>query len=216
MLRRPSKRRPSSSTRAAGSAAPPARSKHEQAKQEAQRANKIFPRNLTAQAAYLVPGNPVITRPEDAVANCFPGLEIDIRNLDRRFFPGLVFDFIEEGARLAYVDAFQDPDLKLNTDDARQLYLQLADDDLQKRLSKGSWYLDEIEQNGLRISMKSLKDTTAWRIVRSLELGPVTIRLKQRKTEHVSRPHRRKHTVTLKGWRRRFMDPKTGVLSGAY
>jgi hypothetical protein len=216
MLRRPSKRRPSSSTRAAGPAAPPARSKHEQAKQQAQRANKIFPRNLTAQAAYLVPGNPVITRPEDAVANCFPGLEIDIRNLDRRFFPGLVFDFIEEGARLAYVDAFQDPDLKLNTDDARQLYLQLADDDLQKRLSKGSWYLDEIEQNGLRISMNSLKDTTAWRIVRSLELGPVTIRLKQRKTEHVSRPHRRKHTVTLKGWRRRFMDPKTGVLSGAY
>ena len=48
---------------------------------------KIFPRNLTALAEYLVPGNPVITRPEDAVANCFPGLEIDIRNLDRRFFP---------------------------------------------------------------------------------------------------------------------------------
>ena len=40
---------------------------------------KIFPRNLTAHAEYLVPGNPVITRPEDAVANCFPGLEIDIR-----------------------------------------------------------------------------------------------------------------------------------------
>src|SRR4051794_34912163 len=62
--------------------------------------NKIFPRNLTAQAAYLVPGNPVVTRPEDAVANCFPGLELDIRNLDRRFFPGLVFNFVTGGARL--------------------------------------------------------------------------------------------------------------------
>ena len=50
---------------------------------------KPQPVNLTARAAYLVPGNPAITRPEDAVANCYPGLELDIRNLDRRFFPGL-------------------------------------------------------------------------------------------------------------------------------
>src|SRR3954469_7836135 len=76
---------------------------------------KIFPRNLTAQAAYLVPGNPVVTRPEDAVANCFPGLEMDVRNLDRRFFPGLVFDFVEDGARLMYVDVYEDPDLRLDT-----------------------------------------------------------------------------------------------------
>ncbi len=216
MVRRPNNRRRDRSASAAGHAEPRILSAHEQAKQEAQRANKIFPRNLTAQAAYLVPGNPVITRPEDAVANCFPGLEIDIRNLDRRFFPGLVFDFIEDGARLAYVDAFQDPDLTQNTDEARQLYLQLANDDLQNKLSKGSWYLDAIEQNSLRISMGSLVDTTAWRIVRSLELGPVTIRLKQRKTEHGGIPHGRKHMLTLKGWRRQFMDPKTGVLNGAY
>src|SRR5262245_53300007 len=55
---------------------------------------KIYPLNLTARAEYVIPGNPVITRPEDAVANCFPGLELDVRNLDRRFFPGLVFDFV--------------------------------------------------------------------------------------------------------------------------
>src|SRR5947209_2202598 len=77
------------------------------------RVNKIFPRNLTARAGYLVPGNPVVTRPEDAVANCFPGLEVDIRNLDRRFFPGLVFEFVADGAWLAYVDALEDPDLQL-------------------------------------------------------------------------------------------------------
>src|SRR5215470_4767557 len=80
--------------------------------------HKIFPRNLTAQADYLVPGNPVISRPEDAVANCFPGLELDVRNLDRRFFPGLVFEFVNDGARVAYVDALQDPDLRVNTPEA--------------------------------------------------------------------------------------------------
>ena len=57
-------------------------------------AKKVFPRNLTARAAYRVSGNPAVTRPEDAVANCFPGLELDVRNLDRRFFPGLVFEFV--------------------------------------------------------------------------------------------------------------------------
>src|SRR5258708_2733625 len=57
--------------------------------------NKIFPRNLTARAGFSVAGNPAVTRPEGAVANCFPGLELDVRNLDRRFFPGLVFNFVE-------------------------------------------------------------------------------------------------------------------------
>src|ERR1700722_20530800 len=55
---------------------------------------KIFPRNPTARAAYQVVGNPDSTRPEDAVGNCYPGLEADLRNLDRRFFPGLVFNFV--------------------------------------------------------------------------------------------------------------------------
>jgi hypothetical protein len=62
---------------------------------------KIFPRNLTARASYLVPGNPVNSRPEAGVDNCYPGLEFDQRNLDQRFFPGLVFYFHRaDGARL--------------------------------------------------------------------------------------------------------------------
>src|SRR5437870_229833 len=94
---------------------------------------KILPRNLTARASYLVPGNPVITRPEDAVANDYPGLELDVRNLDRRFFPGLVFDFVARddiyadyteperyGALLRYVD-FDDPDLLTDTPAANDL-----------------------------------------------------------------------------------------------
>lgn len=53
---------------------------------------KLFPRNLTARADALVRGNPVTTRPESGVENCFPGLEFDQRNLDRVFFPGLAFE----------------------------------------------------------------------------------------------------------------------------
>src|ERR1700681_2903938 len=77
---------------------------------------KIFPRNLTARAAMQVVGNPVNTRLESGVGNCYPGLEFDHRNLDRRFFPGLVFEFVSinsavqdevargQGARLVQVD----------------------------------------------------------------------------------------------------------------
>jgi hypothetical protein len=98
-------------------------------------ANKIFPRNLTAQATYLVPGNPVVTRPEDTVANCYPGLEIDVRNLDRRFFPGLVFNFVEPadqpvrgkcyGAVVAYNDLLEDPDLQIGEPETERLYEEL-------------------------------------------------------------------------------------------
>jgi hypothetical protein len=206
------KRNHSSDAKASVPQTAAASSEKQSTKTLAQQANKIFPRNLTAQAKFMVAGNPVVTRPEDAVANCFPGLEVDIRNLDRRFFPGLVFDFIEKGARLAYVDVYEDPDLQRDTIEAKRLYLKLSDDATQKRLSHGSWYLDEIEQNGKRMSMhwqgEPLQDTSAWRVVRSLELGPVTIRLKRR----TGRPR----TLKLKGWRRRYTDEITGVINRAY
>ena len=54
---------------------------------------KIFPRNLTARADAIVRGNPMSSRPESGVDNCYPGLEFDQRNLDKAFFPGLVFEF---------------------------------------------------------------------------------------------------------------------------
>ena len=63
--------------------------------------HKIFPRNLTARAATLVRGNPANARPESGVDNCHPGLEFDARNLDKAFYPGLVFQFqYLDGARL--------------------------------------------------------------------------------------------------------------------
>lgn len=55
--------------------------------------NKIFPRNLTAKADYLVTGNPMNSRTESGVENCYPGLEFDQRNIDKYFFPGLLFEF---------------------------------------------------------------------------------------------------------------------------
>ena len=52
--------------------------------------DKLHPRNRTARlAAVTAAGNPVITELESGVGNCFPGLEFDARNLDRRFFPYL-------------------------------------------------------------------------------------------------------------------------------
>ena len=61
------------------------------------RSRKLFPRNATARSHHWVIGNPVTTRPESGVDNCFPGLEFDQRNLDKRFFPGLEFELHAAG-----------------------------------------------------------------------------------------------------------------------
>jgi hypothetical protein len=193
---------------------------------------KIFPRNLTARAKFSVAGNPVVTRTEDAVANCFPGLELDVRNLDRRFFPGLVFNFVEPldgekegmyyGAKLAYVDALEDPDLQLNSattqhrlyrvmkikeEVAKKLYNTLTADP-QPLPSTGNWFLDWLEVGDKRISMRGLTGLTVWRLIRGLEQGPVSIRLVDKDKHH--------KPTSLHGWRRMFTDPVTGVISTAY
>ncbi|HEV2866583.1 MAG TPA: hypothetical protein VGX37_08705, partial [Allosphingosinicella sp.] len=61
---------------------------------------KLLPRNVAAmrlgarpfEVPVLAAGNPSATLLESGVGNCFPGLECDIRNLERRFFPFLVVD----------------------------------------------------------------------------------------------------------------------------
>ncbi len=61
---------------------------------------KLIARNVAAvrrfaDASSLVrtmAGNPVSTRLESGIGNCFPGLECDLRNLERRFFPFLEVD----------------------------------------------------------------------------------------------------------------------------
>lgn len=185
---------------------------------------KVGPRNLTARAAALVSGNPVVTRPEDAVANYFPGLELDGRNLDRRFFPGLVFDFIwyedegsdadHYGARLAYVDALEDPDLQSETPAAQKLLDTLTTGNLAAALSSGVWYLDWLEQDGKRIALGGLDGSAIWRIVRSLEPKELTVQLRRR--GDLARRRNVRRQLILHGWRRRYTDPQTGVISGAY
>jgi Ferritin-like len=56
---------------------------------------KLHPRNRTARLTQArAAGNPVTAELESGVGNCFPGLEFDVRNVDRRFFPFLVVDFL--------------------------------------------------------------------------------------------------------------------------
>src|SRR5204862_7527712 len=60
-------------------------------------APKLLPRNISAlrrgrdptTATQTTIGNPVSTRLESGIGNFFPGLECDLRNLERRFFPFL-------------------------------------------------------------------------------------------------------------------------------
>ncbi len=167
---------------------------------------KIFPRNLTARAAMRVPGNPDTTRLESGVGNCFPGLEFDHRNLDRRFFPGLVFEFGEDGAQLLTVEP-DDPDV--SGDLARDLRAAKG-----RALRNGTWFLSAMTQAGKRIEMPKRGDLAMlhWRLVRCLEPGPVTIEL-ERREETRSAPAQ---TVELAGMRRTFVYPTTGVISSAY
>src|SRR5262245_981161 len=66
---------------------------------------KLQPRNQTARRATArAAGNPVIVEMESGVGNCFPGLELDLRNLERRFFPFLTVDFVNNRMEIVAVD----------------------------------------------------------------------------------------------------------------
>ncbi len=202
---------------------------------------KIFPRNLTARAAHQVAGNPDNSRPEDAVANCYPGLELDVRNLDRRFFPGLLFNFVARrdtsapytqptryGALLVYTDQFNDldllpPYLEEIAPGTREWLAPLASalfadlrGDKGAALADGDWYIDWLEQGSKRIVMNRRTDEgevapmdglDVWRIVRGLEFAPMTLGLRRRDVVG---------HMELKGWRRQFTHPRTGVINLAY
>jgi hypothetical protein len=72
---------------------------------------KLIPRNAPAfrksslanPTPRLNAGNPISTRLESGIGNCFPGLECDLRNLERRFFPFLEVD-IEDTILVVSVD----------------------------------------------------------------------------------------------------------------
>jgi hypothetical protein len=51
---------------------------------------KVQPLNLSAQLEYRAKGNPPNSRPDTAISNAFPGLEMDARNVWRRILEGLI------------------------------------------------------------------------------------------------------------------------------
>jgi hypothetical protein len=186
--------------------------------------DKIFPRNLTARAALAaarVKGNPVTTMMESGVANCFPGLEFDVRVLDCRFFPGLVFQFIvppkyplpdvipnQQGARLLYTDYLLDPMLP---ETSREAWVQTLLDQyggpLATTFMYGRWYLTWIEQNRKRLSMRDdqgnyLDGYTVWRLVRGLEAGPLDIGIERRDAPAPGPAQ----AVVLSGYRRQYVN----------
>lgn len=73
---------------------------------------KLLPRNVAAlrrgqnaqEATQVTAGNPTTTRLESGVGNCFPGLECDLRNLERRFFPFLECNISDTSLSVVAVD----------------------------------------------------------------------------------------------------------------
>ncbi|MED5621134.1 ferritin-like domain-containing protein [Ideonella sp. BN130291] len=189
--------------------------------------NEIRPRNRTARAAVI--GNPASARLDAAVGNCFPGLELDVRNLDGRFFPGLLFRVVaapvaplpgtplnEGGARLVVVDWQNDPMLpERSTEPWVVALLAQLSGDVGNTLSRGRWYLQWVEQGGKRISClqpdgQPWDGKWVWRFLRSLVPDePLAIGLVNRDAPTPQA------VIELHGYRRRYTTPD-GVISPVF
>ncbi|MFF3420839.1 ferritin-like domain-containing protein [Streptomyces sp. NPDC002698] len=138
---------------------------------------KVFPRNLTARADYAVPGNPSGSRPESGVDNCFPGLEFDQRNLEKAFFPGLLFDFHHgAGSRLIGVTEGAPAVLDLTTAD---LGTGVAGDPWRLHLWGvcGRTTVDQPESEAPVFHATSRSGLALWRHVHDLLPGRIAILL---------------------------------------
>jgi hypothetical protein len=179
--------------------------------------SRILPLNLPAQADYHAAGNPVNSRLEDAVGNCCPGLEMDHRNLDRRFLPGLVFEFVWGGGdlvggKLIAVDR-TDPDLPYDPDYGNAL--AVLEDALTHHNT--ALFLHTIEQASRKIDLWDRRSNppapwnggVVWRIVRSLEPGKVSITVEDRTGKILTK------SLQLTALRRNFVA-EDGTLSAVY
>ena len=98
---------------------------------------KLIPRNVAAYRRGRIPktqadvvvvaGNPMSTRLELGVGNCFPGLECDLRNLERRFFPFLETDITDNEIRIVRADPAAAQASGLSAEIVRQ-YRRIATD----------------------------------------------------------------------------------------
>ncbi|MDQ0784649.1 ferritin-like domain-containing protein [Streptomyces sp. B3I8] len=129
---------------------------------------KIFPRNLTARADYQVRGNPAGTRPESGVDNCFPGLELDQRNLDTAFFPGLTVDFHRPtGSQVTAISSGPALDQGLTTADLPLFLWAVC----------GRTTVDQTEPNAPVFTCTNLEGLDVWRRVHDLLPGRVAVLL---------------------------------------
>jgi len=129
---------------------------------------KLFPRNATARSHYWVTGNPVTTRPESGVDNCFPGLEFDQRNLDKRFFPGLEFELHLAGV-LRSIDPASRADLAH----------EITDADIQRGIKlyavHGTFGEARAGERRRTVEFPPRGGLEDWRIIHDLEPGLVAI-----------------------------------------
>jgi hypothetical protein len=175
---------------------------------------KLHPRNVTAWQTELVTGNAVTTRLESGVGNCFPGLECDIRNLERRFFPHLVVDFFGNTIVVAEVD-LQGARAAGLPPEALALYETMAQD-VANPDPNLFWTIEAITGDfgpfgPLNLTMNNLggedQPADAWTAVRLLPEGQdVTIRLSR---------NGQQGTGTLRAPRLAYVD-ETGALNAAF
>jgi hypothetical protein len=133
---------------------------------------KLFPRNLTARADTVVRGNPVNSRPESGVENSWPGLEFDHRNLEKVFFPGLVFEYQDERGTILREFAAKSPAARLikKADIQKGIYLAFV----QGRVIESSGDAQP-EQRVFSFAPPAAMEN--WRVVRDFEPGPVAVAL---------------------------------------
>jgi hypothetical protein len=189
---------------------------------------KLLPRNAAAlrqgrdsgETPSVTAGNPISTRLEAGIGNCFPGLECDLRNLERRFFPCLEVDISDNSITIVNVDlASLDAAVKAGQLDksAAPLFRRIATDLRDNQ----SWSISEITgeftlYGKQTLKIRSLSAPTdgdnrlppdAWTAVRVLiEQSTVTLRLVKAGT---------RTAAGVTGKRSRYLDHQ-GALSAAF
>jgi len=133
---------------------------------------KLFPRNLTARADAVVLGNPVTSRPESAVENCWPGLEFDQRNLDKAFLAGLVLEYHDERATIVREVDPKGPAGKFLSarDIEKGVYVAFVQGNMLERNA-------DTKPKQQVFSFVPPAALENWRVVRDFEPGPVAIAL---------------------------------------
>ena len=181
--------------------------------------NKLLPRNATAWSNELVSGNPVTSRLESGVGNCFPGLEFDVRNLERRFFPFLAVDFVGSIMLIVEVD-LEGAQAAGLPPDALETYDLMAQN-LADPTSEMTWIVNRIVSNfgpfgdlDLTSEMLSTDRTDvpddAWTAVRLIpQNSDVTIQLIGLTEDAVTQPR------LLVGQRSPYLD-ENGVLTDTF